>query len=369
MFGFSNLIYYIGSLFLGWGLGANDSANIFGTAVSSRMVRFRVAVLCTAVFVIIGAVAQGRRGIETLAYSLTSNQQTQEIKKSAPSYKKTDEYISKKELSLHQKAYNGNEYKAKSIVKEIKKNELLKEAMIMSLAAALTVFFMTLRKLPVSTSQAIVGAIIGLGIVKNDVNLQGLGKVVLCWVGTPIGGMIFTVIFYFIFKKIFNLWKPSVLHYDFIMRILLILAGCYGAYALGANNVANVTAVFVTSGSLTVNQAAWFGGIAIAFGVITYSKPVMETVGCDIVKLDAFMAFITVLSLSVTVYIYALIGVPVSTTQAIVGAVFGISLIKGTQTVNFGVVGKIAVAWILTPVIGGILCILGYFISSLYYVN
>ena len=152
--------------------------------------------------------------------------------------------------------------------------------------------------------------------------------------------MLFTIIFYFLFRKIFNIWKPSLLHYDFVVRILLILAGCYGAYALGANSAANVTAVFVTSGTLTVSQASWFGGIAIAFGVITYSKPVMATVGCDIVKLDAFMAFITVLSLSVTVYIYALIGVPVSTTQAIVGAVLGISLIKGVQTVNFNTLRK-----------------------------
>jgi inorganic phosphate transporter, PiT family len=366
MFGFSNLIYYIGSLFLGWGLGANDSANIFGTAVSSKMVKFRVAAFCTAGFVILGAVVQGRAGIETLAYSL--NQKASQVDSSILPQNKSNGLIYKKELHTQQKTYNGNGYQAKSIIKEMKKDEPLKEAMIMSLAAAVAVFFMTLRKLPVSTSQAIVGAIIGLGIIKNDVNIQGLEKVVLCWIGTPVGGMIFTVIFYFIFKKIFNLLQLSVLQYDYVIRILLVLAGCYGAYALGANNVANVTAVFVTSGSLTVNQAAWFGGIAIAFGVITYSKPVMVTIGCDIVKLDAFMAFITVLSLSVTVYIYALIGVPVSTTQAIVGAVFGISLIKGTQTVNFGTLRKIAAAWIITPIIGGVLGAFGYFISNLYYI-
>ena len=369
MFGFSNLIYYVGALFLGWGLGANDSANIFGTAVSSKMVKFRVAALCTAAFVIIGAVLQGRNGIETLAYSLTSNHNSKEIQKPSYSEKNNDVAIYRKKRHIQQNTNNENGHQAKSIIREIKKDELLKEAMIMSLAAAITVFFMTLRKLPVSTSQAIVGAIIGLGIVKNDVNVQGLEKVILCWIGTPVGGMLFTLIFYFIFKRIFNLWKLSVLHYDYVMRTLLILAGCYGAYALGANNVANVTAVFVTSGTLTVSQAAWFGGIAIAFGVFTYSKPVMETVGCGIVKLDAFMAFIIVLSLSVTVYIYALIGVPVSTTQAIVGAVFGISIIKGKQTVNFGTLRKIGLAWIMTPIIGGVLGGVGYFISNLYYIK
>ena len=341
---------------MGWGLGANDSANIFGTAVSSRMVKFRVAAICTAIFVIIGAVVQGGKGIETLAYSLTSKHTTNEA---------TTALLYENGSS----SQRVKSYKDRSIIKQIKKDRLLKEAMIMSFAAAFTVFFMTLKKLPVSTSQAMVGAIIGLGLMKNDVNIQGLEKIILCWIGTPIGGMIFTVIFYYFFKKIFNVWKPSILQYDFTMRILLIIAGCYGAYALGANNVANVTAVFVSSGSLTVNQAAWVGGIAIAFGVITYSRPVMETVGCDIVKLDAFMAFITVLSLSVTVYIYALIGVPVSTTQAVVGAVLGISLIKGTQTVNFGTIRKIGAAWLITPVVGGLLSAFGYFISNLYYIE
>ena len=368
MFGINNLFYYLGSIFLGWGLGANDSANIFGTAVSSRMVSFRIAAICTAAFVIIGAVYQGRNGIETLAYSLTTEQNKTKNNSTAQSTN-SQQPSTKKELYLHKEVNDGTSTTTKSIIRKIKKNKPLEEAMIMSFAAALTVFLMTLKKLPVSTSQAMVGAIIGLGIMKNDVNFSGLGKVVICWITTPIGGMVFTLIFYNIFRKILNIWKPSVLQYDFTIRILLIISGCYGAYALGANNVANVTAVFVSSGSLTINQAALFGGLMIAFGIITYSKPVMETVGCDIIKLNSFMAFITVLSLSVTVYIYALIGVPVSTTQAIVGAVLGISLIKGAQTVNFKTVKTIAFAWVLTPIIGGILSAIGFFISNLYYIK
>ena len=129
MFGFSNLIYYVGSLFLGWGLGANDSANIFGTAVSSKMVKFRVAALCTAGFVIIGAVVQGRAGIETLAYSLNQNADN-----TLSAHNKSNEFIYKKEIHIQQKTYNGNGSQAKSIIREIKKDEPLKEAMIMSLA-------------------------------------------------------------------------------------------------------------------------------------------------------------------------------------------------------------------------------------------
>jgi inorganic phosphate transporter, PiT family len=348
----SNLIYYIGPTFLGWGLGANDSANVFGTAVSSKMVKYWIAVLCTVIFVLLGAVLQGRAGIETLAHSLNKNN--------------TKKSVSVNVAKNGQKQINSTEFKA---VSEIKVNKGLEEAMIMSLGAAIAVFIMTVLKLPVSTSQAIVGSIIGIGIMKNNVNIDGLGKIVLCWIGTPVGGAVFTCLFYFLFQKLFSVLKLNIMQYDTLIRVLLIVAGCYGAYALGANNVANVAAVFVNTGALTAHQASWFGGLAIAFGVITYSKPVMNTVGVSIIKLDAFMAFITVLSLAVTVYIYALIGVPVSTTQAIVGAVFGFGLLKGSQTVNFNTIGKIAMGWIFTPIFGGILSAFGYFISNLYYIS
>ncbi|MCP4176167.1 MAG: inorganic phosphate transporter [bacterium] len=342
MFFFTNIIYYLGAVFLGWGLGANDSANVFGTAVSSQMVRYRIAVLCTAFFVILGAVVQGSKGIETIAFSLTDKTNIS----SNNSTPKLNNIVSNQKLNA------------------FKKKLALEKAMIISFAAAFAVFIMTLLKLPVSTSQAIVGAIIGFGLMQADINIRGFEKIVLCWIGTPIGGMLFTYIFYYFFKMIFNLWKPSIFQFDAIIKTLLIITGCYGAYALGANNVANVTAVFVKAGALSVNQAAWFGGIAIAFGVMSYSKPVMLTVGKGIAKLDSFTAFIAVLSLSVTVYIYALIGVPVSTTQAIVGAVLGIGFIKGSQIINFKTLKNIGVGWVSTPILAAFLAILAFFMSS-----
>ncbi|MEJ2097660.1 MAG: inorganic phosphate transporter [Deltaproteobacteria bacterium] len=55
-----------GGLFLGWSLGANDASNVFGTAVSSRMIRFWTAAVLAALFVVLGAVISGQAGIETL---------------------------------------------------------------------------------------------------------------------------------------------------------------------------------------------------------------------------------------------------------------------------------------------------------------
>lgn len=382
----SHFFNYIGGLFLGWGLGANDSANVFGMAVGSKMVSWKKAAVLTSVFVLIGAVLQGRAGIETLAHSL-AKERTKDyhyMKNTFQEFHEPDDKPGKfekfyKEFYIDRRT--GKEVQVKnSLTANYSEppaddpdhprfaSHQFRNAMIMSFSAALTVAIMTILRLPVSTSQAVVGSIIGVGVIKGNVEWSGLIKVVACWIGTPVGGAVFTLIFFYFFRFILDKWKPSALLYDRAMTLLLILTGCCGAYALGANNVANVSAVFVMSGAMTVSQAEWFGGIAIAIGVLTYSKPVMETVGGDIVRLDAFMAFITVLSLAVTVWIYALIGVPVSTTQAVVGAVLGFGVIKGAHTVNFKTLAKISVGWFFTPVFGGFFAALFYFISNLHYI-
>ncbi len=307
----------LGGLFLGWALGANDSANVFGTAVSSRMIKYSSAVVLTALFVIVGALLQGVEGMETLSGLTVQTAET---------------------------------------------------AFIASLAAAITVTLMTFLKLPISTSQAVVGAIIGIGIMKQSINTGGLIKVIICWIGTPIGGILFGILIYFLLQRICKKLALNILTSDAVLRTGLIIAGCYGAYALGANNVANVTGFYVGN-LLTAKQAVLLGGISIAIGAITFSKNVMGTIGKSIVKLDAFSALVAVIAQAVTVHIYAIIGVPVSTSQAIVGAVLAIGFIKGIQTIDFIMLSKIFGAWLLTPFIGMLLSVSIYFLVHLQFIH
>ena len=104
---------------------------------------------------------------------------------------------------------------------------------------------------------------------------------------------------------------------------------------------------------------ALVGGGAIALGVMTYSKNVMMTVGRSLVELDAFSALVAVLAMAITVHLYAHLGVPVSTSQAIVGAVLGIGLFKGVRTINHCTVINILFAWLNTPLVAGIICWVG----------
>ncbi len=336
MFGF---FQYLGSAFLGWSLGANDSANVFGTAVSSRMISYRNAVILAAVFIVLGALIQGRAGIITLSEDLKKD------------YRLTsDNSVLSDNIATHERL-------------------ALKAAVVTSFAAAIAVTVMTALRIPVSTSQAVVGAIVGVGLVQNNVSIQGLGKVVACWLGTPVGGALFTFIFYHSGRAILRRWRPSVFVLDPVVRGMLVVFGCYGAYALGANNVANVSAVFVGENMLSVRQAAVFGSLAIALGAITFSAPVMKTIGKSIVEMDAFSGLVCVMAHAFTVHLFAFVGVPVSSSQAIVGAIVGIGLIRGTQTINKKMLRHVALGWAATPFIAGAFSALTYFISCLRYVE
>ncbi len=293
-------------VFLGWALGANDASNVFGTAVASRMVRHRTAVVVCAVFALLGAWWGGAEGMRT--YQALGNTE-------------------------------------------------LATAFVVALASGLTVASMTYLALPVSTSQAVVGALVAIAIGQGQVDWSLLAKVVICWIGTPIGAALAVLVLYPLLGALVNRLALNLFDYDLVLRGALVVTGAYGAFALGANNVANVTGPFVGAGSgmLSISSACWIGGASIALGVLTYGRQVMKTVGRGLVKLDAFGAFVVVLAESLTVHTYAVVGVPVSTSQAVVGAVLGIGIIQGQRSVDRRVLGRIGAAWLATPVVSGVL--------------
>jgi len=110
------------------------------------------------------------------------------------------------------------------------------------------------------------------------------------------------------------------------------------------------------------------GAAIIALGILTFSRPVMETVGKKLVRLDPFSALIVVLSLALTVHFYTLVGVPVSTSQAVVGGVLGIGIIKGVNTVSRQTLRNILLAWFLTPVVACFFSITIHFVIHLHYI-
>ncbi len=302
-----------GSLFLGWALGANDASNVFGTAVGTRSIRFATAAICICIFCTLGAAIQGSTGIESLRCIAAQNVYT---------------------------------------------------AFIISFSAALVVAIMTVVRLPVSASQAVVGAIIGVGYAAGQrVDFGGLARLIACWIGTPIGAMMVSAIAYIVVGRIWNRFAQGRIELmDRLLRFGLIAAGSYGAYALGANNVANVVGVFAGIEGFDLSSRAWalVGAGSICVGVVTFGRRVMTTVGENLVPLQPFSAFIVVVAEAITVHIFAIIGAPVSTSQAVVGAVLGIGLVKGMQSVNTRVLIGIGVGWVSTPFFAAIVSVALY---------
>lgn len=308
---------FLPNIYLGWSLGSNDAANVFGPQVNSNIIKYRNATILTSVFLIIGAALEGRKAFATIGG------------------------ISELGLAT---------------------------AIIAALAAALTVHLMSSFGLPISTTQAIVGSILGLSLLKgNPVDYGKLTKILICWLLTPIGAAIFAFIAYNLLAYIWQKRAKNLITFNHTVRILSILIGCYAAYALGANNVGNVMGTLVGANLISPLWATALGGISISIGVLTYSRNVMYTVGKKITTLDPFSALVAVLAEAVTLHTFAQVGVPVSSSQAIVGAVVGVGIIKGTGMVNKKTLVTILVGWILTLLGSAIVAYIMGWLSSLLF--
>ena len=257
-----------------------------------------------------------------------------------------------------------------------------------ALAAALTVAGMTRWRLPVSTSQAIVGAILGWNFFTGSpTDHRPLLKIVGTWVFCPVLAGALAMILYHLLRLLLNRARLHLLELDAWTRAALIGVGAFGAYSLGANNIANVVGVFVHAspfhplrvGPLVVTSAQqlfFLGGLSVAVGIFTYSGRVMSTVGHDLFKLTPLMALVVVLAHSLVLYIFASrrleIGltelglpaiplVPVSSSQAVIGALLGIGLLRGGRNVNFSLLGRIAFGWVSTPLVAALIAFVALF--------
>jgi len=333
-------LYLLSGVFLGWSLGANDAANVMGTAVATRMVRFKTAAVICSLFVISGAVLGGAGTTETLGRLGSVN---------APA-----------------------------------------GAFMVALAAALTVYGMTRLRLPVSTTQAIFGAILGWNFFSASSTDPGsLGEIVASWAASLILSAVLAALLYALLRAVLRRIRVHLLLLDAYTRIGLIVVGAFGAYSLGANNIANVMGVFVPvapfhdveiAGLFTltgVQQLFLLGGLAISVGVFTYSHKVIRTVGNDLLKLTPLAGFTVVLASSLVLFVFSSQGleawmrahglpafplVPISSSHAVVGGIVGIAVVKRFRNIRYRILGEISLGWLATPVLAGAITFVGLFI-------
>jgi PiT family inorganic phosphate transporter len=358
------------------------------TAVGSKAITFKQAVIITGILNFVGAVFVGPHVAETI--------------------------------------------KGKIINVDIISPEILLFGFISSLlAAAIWVTLSTWKEMPISTTHSIIGAMMGFGLIAGGfslVNWVKVGSVAASWVLSPLVGCVLAfIVFKIIIKLIFAKENPvesakiigpfligvtallitsslllktslgdrlnisdyeglliagfvavfiaaigivllrkieakSVEDYktvEGIFRKLQVITCCYVAFSHGANDVANaigpVAGIIPLATTGEMNPIAQIpiallalGGFGIAVGCITWGRRVMETVGKKITNLNHTRGFSVEFAAATTVLVASKLGLPISTSHTVVGAVIGVGLARGLESVDITVIKKIIVSWLLT---------------------
>jgi PiT family inorganic phosphate transporter len=292
--------------YVGWNIGANDTANCIGTAVGCGLLSFKKAAILVAVFVIIGAMLQG-------------------------------------------------EHVMKTIGKGIVKADLNYLAVCVALICS--GFFVTLAtffRIPTSTSQAIVGGVTGIGLaVSAEIDHAKLIVIAESWLVCPLMVMALSFGLMGVVRFILKQFGSRSLLFQQAFGWLAILSACYVAYSMGANNAGNAVGPIANLNIFPPKVLLLIGGVSIAVGALTYGEKVADTIGKGITPLDIPSAFVAQISSAFGMHLFSLFGIPVSTSSAIVGAVVGVGLKKGVKSISKKTIMTILIGWVLTPTLAG----------------
>ncbi len=164
---------------------------------------------------------------------------------------------------------------------------------------------------------------------------------------------------FFIIRNIEHKSEEGYDEVEEIFRKLQIMTSCYVAFAHGANDVANAIGPMATV--FTINSEGAIpeevsipiyllalGGIGIAVGIMTWGYRVIKTLGSKITKLTNTRGFSVDFGTATTVLVASKMGMPISTTHTVVGAIVGVGLARGLDAVDLRIIKKIVVSWLIT---------------------
>ena len=217
---------------------------------------------------------------------------------------------------------------------------------VIGVAFLLTTMFTQLR-IPTSTIQILIFAFIGAGLALGvGINWRAILHLALLWVLAPF----IACGFGFLFTRLFD-HLPWFNASEAVRTIsqALVLVGAVASLTMGANDVSNATAVFLSvhvSGPLL---AGLIGGFGLAVGVLTWGRPLLERVAFDVVKMDMKMATAAQLVQALVVLTAVAFGYFTSMNQALIGAMAGTGLARGRQTIDAKVIFGIGRGWIIGP--------------------
>jgi inorganic phosphate transporter, PiT family len=207
-------------------------------------------------------------------------------------------------------------------------------------------------RLPTSTIQILVFSLVGVGLALGvAINWGTIGDLLVVWAAAPV---VAAAVGYGLTRALPAPVPPAGTSAP-PRRIALVLvaAAMIASFAMGANDVANAVAVFVTTHLATVAVAGIIGGLALAVGVLTWGRPLLEAVAFDIVRLDPAMATAAQLAQGTVVLAAVVVtGTFTSMNQALVGAMAGAGLARHRSSVHWPMIRGILAGWALGPTSG-----------------
>lgn len=399
-------------LWMTWGVGANDLANVMSTTMGSKAITPRQAVFIAIVFEFAGALLGGGGVSETMRSGIINMQSLAD-----------------------------------------QPNLLALGMLSVLIASTVWINFAAFLGVPVSITNSIVGSVVGFGTVVlgfQAIHWDQVGKIAISWFTAPTIAGIFALLlfrtiqhgifakanivsaakryipiylflvslvlaFITVFKAMnhYNVhpgWFASTIillstasliviisllrlrakvlpdnarrqqrfaYVEQMFALLTALTACAMVFAHGSNDVAVavgpimvILAIYHHANDINAVTAApyWIillGCTGVVLGLFMYGRKVIETVGSGITALTPSRAFAATFSAASTVVVSTSIGIPVSTTQTLVGAVLGVGLARGIGALNLNVIRNIILSWVITIPVASLLTITFYYLIKI----
>ncbi len=405
--------------FMAWGIGANDVANAMGTSVGSKALTIKQAIIIAMVFEFAGAYLAGgevtstiRKGIidpalfvdipELLVFGMIS------ALLAAATWLLVASILGWPVSTTHSIVGAIIGFAAIGISPDTvawgKVGGIVGSWIITPLISGVIAFiiFNSAQKLIFDTDKPLeqakryvpfymflAGFVLSLVTIKKGLKHIGLDNVNLGFYNFEISGaggyylaiivavLVAVVGKYFVSRLKFDDKADKTTHYanvEKVFAVLMVVTACCMAFAHGSNDVANAIGPLAAVVSIVDNggeiakkaELVWWilplGGLGIVAGLALFGHRVIATIGNGITHLTPSRGFAAELAAACTVVIASGAGLPISTTQTLVGAVLGVGMARGIAAINLGVVRNIVISWVITLPIGAGLSIIFFWI-------
>ena len=294
-------------IYMAWNIGASDVANYLSAAIGTRALGLKKGMALGAIFGFAGALLLSRPVVNTIAFNIIPQQQ-----------------------------------------------QTIAGGLVIILSAAFLLTLASYKGLPISTTQAIRGAILGFGLAKaSAVNWSTIILIATSWIVAPIAGIGLGFVFYWLIrhtliKKTRGLLQREGAERKFAMW--QIISATTLIFVFAANDIAGAFGIFLAVEVPNFLMIQILACIAFAIGILTFGARIIETMTRRMLTREMTPArgFAAQLAgIVIVLFFNQIAGIPLSTTQVAVTTIMGAGLVGGLKKLNWRIIGEILTSWLL----------------------